>query len=289
MVVSRRLAIGLWPMAAMLSVGASKQDAPEVTSKVAAAVFQSSTNLVQVPVVVRDREGRAAGNLRAEDFQLSDNGKPQLISRFAVEQMQARESMQARSNTSGPRTADTAGGVLPSRFLAYLADDVNLAPEDFVNGRGAALRHIETLAPSDRAAIYSSSGRVTQGFTDDRELLRKTFLGIHSLNRQASWIEPTLRCRPMTFYRADLIVAGDPGGMKDCAGAEVSDPNAEGALIVRQAVVMADAQSVVQRSERDPDGKITVAVARSEMGVRASKWTMRFSRKEVSLGAWVRR
>jgi VWFA-related protein len=132
-----------------------------------------------------------------------------------------------------------------------LSDDVVLAPAEFATGRLAALRHMQTLAPSDRAAIYSASGNVTLGFTDNRELLRNTLLGMASLNRPQTWVENTLRCRPMTFYRADLIVAGDPGAMKDCAGGGSSNPIAEGARIVREAVVMADAESVVQRSDRD--------------------------------------
>ena len=42
-------------------------------------------NLVTVRVVVRDANDRPVGNLRQEDFRLSDDGKPQDISGFAVE------------------------------------------------------------------------------------------------------------------------------------------------------------------------------------------------------------
>ena len=63
----------------------SKQARSEVTSSQGAAVFTSSSSLVQVPVVVRDNSGQATGALRAEDFQLFDNGKPETISHFSIE------------------------------------------------------------------------------------------------------------------------------------------------------------------------------------------------------------
>src|SRR5579863_8141635 len=47
--------------------------------------FSTRVNLVVVPVVVRDRKGRAIGTLTKEDFQLFDKGKLQTITRFSVE------------------------------------------------------------------------------------------------------------------------------------------------------------------------------------------------------------
>ena len=52
--------------------------------------FKVKVNLVEVRVVVRDAYGKAVGNLRQEDFQLTDNGKPQVISKFSMEQAGAK-------------------------------------------------------------------------------------------------------------------------------------------------------------------------------------------------------
>ena len=54
------------------------------------ALFKARVNLVMVPVVVRDRKGNAVGNLKQEDFQLFDKGKPQYIARFSMERAAGR-------------------------------------------------------------------------------------------------------------------------------------------------------------------------------------------------------
>ena len=59
--------------------------APEVSTREESAVFQSKVTLIEVPVVVQDKDGKPVGTLRQEDFQLFDKGKPQIISRFSVE------------------------------------------------------------------------------------------------------------------------------------------------------------------------------------------------------------
>ncbi|HTA42256.1 MAG TPA: hypothetical protein VK789_07410, partial [Bryobacteraceae bacterium] len=51
------------------------QNQPEVSSVETPVTFSTRVNLVSVPVVVRDRAGRAVGNLTKEDFQLFDKGK----------------------------------------------------------------------------------------------------------------------------------------------------------------------------------------------------------------------
>jgi hypothetical protein len=57
------------------------QNTPEITSHDEPTTFSSKVNLVIVPVVVRDRNGKAVGGLKQEDFQLFDKGKPQTITK----------------------------------------------------------------------------------------------------------------------------------------------------------------------------------------------------------------
>src|SRR6266700_1686809 len=76
---------------AMLAQTSPKAPA-EMTTRDEPAMFQARVNLVIVPVVVRDRQGKAVGNLKQEDFQLFDRGKPQYIARFIMETAAGRLS-----------------------------------------------------------------------------------------------------------------------------------------------------------------------------------------------------
>src|ERR1700691_1920027 len=78
-------AAAAWPQAAPSQNQPPPDPQPEVVSHEAPATFSSRINLVTVPVVVRDREGRAVGGLKQEDFQLFDKGKAQVVTKFSIE------------------------------------------------------------------------------------------------------------------------------------------------------------------------------------------------------------
>ena len=180
----------------------------EVTTTQAPAVFRSSTNLVQVPVVVRDRSGHTVGNLGSEDFELFDGGKLQTISRFSIEKLKTSESVQTAAGrdsktqqTSKEESRSAVPAQLPGRFIALMVDDINLSVTDFIRGRNAALHYLDTLSPDQRVAIYSASGRAALDFTDDRDQLRKTLEGLNSVDANAHYkIGP---CH-ITYYNLDI-------------------------------------------------------------------------------------
>src|SRR5579871_5669707 len=74
---------------------------PPGVSQNSGAVLRVHVNLVLVPVVVRDSSGHAVGNLRAEDFSLLDNNKPQQIVYFSIEQPAAQPSVPTSTNPPG--------------------------------------------------------------------------------------------------------------------------------------------------------------------------------------------
>jgi hypothetical protein len=81
-----RIGIPLALIASLVSVTrAWCQNQPEVSTREAPVTFTSRLNLVSVPVVARDREGRPIGNLKQENFQLFDKGKLQIVTRFSIE------------------------------------------------------------------------------------------------------------------------------------------------------------------------------------------------------------
>ena len=191
--------------------------AVEMATKDEPAIFKTRVNLVVVPVVVRDRHGKAVGNLKQEDFQLLDRGKPQYIARFSMEKAAGhviKTTTQPVPVAGGLQEA-TAPADLPDRFVAYLFDDIHTQFGDMVRSRDAATRHIDKMAATDRAAIFTTSGQVSQDFTDDRDLLHAALAKLHP--RPISG-QGQNRCPNMSYYMADLIQnKNDPNALQAAA------------------------------------------------------------------------
>src|SRR5882757_6026114 len=52
------------------------------------AKFTSETNLVIIDVYARDKSGKIVTNLKKEDFTLTEDGKPQVISVFELQKLE---------------------------------------------------------------------------------------------------------------------------------------------------------------------------------------------------------
>jgi VWFA-related protein len=185
----------------------SEQDGKEFSSQDTTATFKVRVNNVLVRVVVRDSHGKVVSNLKKEDFQLYDGKKLQAITSFATE----TPSTHAVPLTTSPAPdrssseADLAplkAAALPQRFVSMVFDDVHMSMQDAVFVRDSATRFFGALAPSDRVAMYTTSGQLTQEFTDDHSLLAKALLGI--VPRPLS-THTSSDCPDMTYYEADLI------------------------------------------------------------------------------------
>jgi len=186
----------------------SSGDTAEVSSHDGPATFKVRVNLVLVRVVVRDAQGKVVPNLKKENFQLSDNRKPQMISSFSVETPEAHTaSAVASPGTSEGYSSSTdviAGKatVMPQRFVSMVFDDIHLSMEDTTFLRDSATRFFGALAPSDRVAFYTTSGQFKQEFTNDRDAMKKALFGI--IPRHTS-DDNFHDCPDVSYYQADLI------------------------------------------------------------------------------------
>jgi VWFA-related protein len=200
----RRLALVLFPLAAVWAQDAPQ---PEVVSHEAPATFSTRVNLVSVPVVVRDRNGKAIGGLRKEDFQLFDKGKLQEITKFTIETGATTPALDAPPETRAPDSPTlppAAAPVLPSRFVAYVFDDVHMKPADLLNARQAANKHLDTsLDLSMRAAIFTTSGATTQDFTDDRA---KLHAAVNRIQPSSHGTDRNQDCPYVSYYAADWLI-----------------------------------------------------------------------------------
>ncbi len=177
--------------------------------------FQSKVNLVLVPVVVRDAQGRAVPNLTKGDFELFDGRKRQSISSFSVvSRVTAPTATSASPNSNGHATIspNTAPEAAQARSLIYLFDDLNIRFADMANIRDAAVRHLQNnLAPGDRAAVYAFSGNPALDFTADRQKLEQA---VASLRWRPANSHSGVGCPDVSYYMADLIInKNEPGAL----------------------------------------------------------------------------
>src|SRR5579871_5257436 len=89
--------------------------------------FKSGVTMIQVPVVVRDKDGHAVGDLEKTDFRLTDNGKPVEIAAFTVEKPGSM-AIPDRSlpDANGAKSTPAPAMDVPERFILYFVDDRNI-------------------------------------------------------------------------------------------------------------------------------------------------------------------
>ena len=179
------------------------KNAAETTSHDQAPTFQAKVNLVMVPVVVRDAKGQAVGNLAKDDFQLFDKGKRQAITKFTVEKAGSQAAAKLPAASGNPAGGQVEKPVpVPENFIAYLFDDIHLKFADLVYVRDAAGRNMDTLQPTDRAAIFTTSGQGAVDFTGDRAKLHAALLKLRARALTGSEVQG---CPDVSYYMADQI------------------------------------------------------------------------------------
>lgn len=141
-----------------------------------------------------------------------DNGQPQAVTQFSIE-LRCRALPRFRRKPlpiplAEPRSKP-AGAALASapatadHFVAYLFDDVQLKFEDLVTRRRAMG---VSMQPADRAAIYTTPGKVMLDFTNDpgelRAALSRLLPSPVSNSRQGFGDD----CPDIGYYMADRTV-----------------------------------------------------------------------------------
>jgi len=230
---------------------------PEVETRDTPAVFKVRVNLVLVRVVVRDQKGKVVENLHQEDFALFDGRKPQVVSFFNVETPAAKViPLAAAENVPGEAAAVAQGTApaMPQRFVSILYDDVHMNMQDTVTVRDATTRLFGALAPTDRVAIFTTSGQETKDFTSDHDALKQSLNGIVPRSPFGGGALPG--CPDISYYQGDLIQNKSDTQALAVATAETIDCAFNGDQSkYQQAKSMAEAaaQSAVSRGDSESE------------------------------------
>lgn len=152
----------------LLAVGAAGQQGEIILSSrpfTPGIHFSSRSNLVEVPVIVTNAQGRTISGLTSSDFLIKDDGKPQTVAAFAVETNAAAPS---GAIPEPGATQDTAAR-RPPRSVLLLFDDLNTPPGALGFVRRGALDYLATNANSgDRFSVRTTSQSGDLDFTHDR-------------------------------------------------------------------------------------------------------------------------
>jgi len=187
------------------------------------AVIRIDVNLVQVDAVVTDAHGKHVADLKASDFEILQDGKPQTITNFSYHSLPAHTASTAapsRGALSAPAAAVDPAAI--RRTIVIVIDNLCMPFEDVVRSRNAARKFLdEQMQPGDLVAILRTNGGMgaLQRFTTDPRLLRT------ALDR----VNYNIMCRPeiagtvalstdplaqLTQRRAELFSVGTIGSIR---------------------------------------------------------------------------
>ncbi len=138
-------------------------------------VIKISSELVQIDVIVTDKNNKPVTGLKLEDFELFDNDKPQRISFLSYEESKLRrfdeviDSDQPRTLPRLMKTGDL------KRVIAFIVDNLHIDFTNLFHTRRVLRDFIDNkMEPGDLVLILPTAGGsgMYQQFTADQRLLR---------------------------------------------------------------------------------------------------------------------
>jgi VWFA-related protein len=175
--------IRIYPLSLAAGLVLAAQTPPAATSGNAAqatAPLKITTRLVEVNVLVHDHHGTPVGDLTKEDFEVTDEGRPQNISVFTVDRLKLAEAGAPNgpkpkiipANVVTNRPSDIQNG--PTSVTVLLLDFYNTKLSDQMSTRKQIIKFLRQIRPEDRVAVYLLKGNgfsIVHDFTNNSETL----------------------------------------------------------------------------------------------------------------------
>jgi len=123
----------------------------QISDFLSASTIRVTTKLVQIDVFVHDKNDYAVTGLKKEDFQIFDNGKPQLI---AVSVEETAESPHPRALPQNSLTTRLAAvNAARSGYAVIPLDWLNTEWSDQARSRDLVIRMLKTINPDVEVAL----------------------------------------------------------------------------------------------------------------------------------------
>jgi len=177
-----------------------KPTTPVSRSAQQAFILRSQTNEVLVDVHVYDKSGKPVTDLKQSDFRVFEDGVQQTISGFSLEDVEklaqatgGEEHAQVIDLAKLPPEVNADQVLQDHRLLVFFFDLSSMQPDELMRALKASSDFMaHRLTPADLIAVvtYSSSLRVVQDFTNNRDslakVLRTILVGEESSNLAAA-------------------------------------------------------------------------------------------------------
>ena len=144
-------------------------------------ILRSTVNLVVVDVEVTDSSGRPVKGLKASDFTVLEDGKPQKISSFVYADVEgfARAGADAGKPVvvpvaGSPSKSELGSMVRDRRLILLFFDLTSLHTDDLLRAREAAIHFVKAqMSPADLVGAVTLGNRLglLANFTNDKQTL----------------------------------------------------------------------------------------------------------------------
>lgn len=237
-------------------------------------VIRISTSLVQIDAIVTDNKtGRLVTDLRATDFEISQDSKRRDTTAFSF--VQVTEA--ARKPSTGVPPPASGNGVAPEqvrRTMAIVVDDLSLAFPDLVRVRDAVKGFVGQLGDGDVAAIVPMSGGmgIYSQFTTDRALLTAAA----DMIRLNPWASPMDAPSPLVgafSEEVQALRAGALGSLQTAIRGLRNMPGRKSLVLISSGYYAPNSFDAGMDQIADEATRAAVSIYAIDPGVGAPGWT----------------
>ena len=219
-----------------------------------APTFKSSTSLVEVDIIARDKDGRFVSGLTADDFEVIEDGKPQTIEHFYLVTDRPTSTTDPRPDAVLPR----AGDIVEGRVFVLFFDSDHLSNSALQRLQRTALDFVqENVHARDIAGVFVNGSLVNGHLTNDHAEIVAAIRGASPAFETSETRAHELAEYPRidSYFEAQRIDGGDRGaldeaGTVNCGGDFARQCAAEGGREFVEDALQRKARTFIDDSRR---------------------------------------
>lgn len=173
-------------------------------------VVKVETDLVQVRAVVTDRNGKPVSGLTKDDFDVSENGKPQSVSFFSEENVRETKTSTALSSQKSATATPRISNNRTTRSIVLFVDTLHLSISSVMRAKEQLKQFVDQdMTDTDAVAVVttaSSLGMLEQ-FMRDKKMVKYAIDKIALFHRSSSAYSPYIAAEVLSDNSQALNVA----------------------------------------------------------------------------------